>query len=253
MAGLDMSDTIGLLDELAANAWPAIVQQGLDGWRLRSSVGVTRRANSVYSAGRGPSYAGWLQDVELFYRRRRLPVRFQISPASPPELDSFLQEQGYRVDAETSVMVATTATVCERARAASRLTLHAHSGITARWLDAFLRIEGFSDDRRLEYERILGTIGPPSCFVLLHDGAEEMGVGMSVAERGWAGIFCVATDEKYRRQGVAQQVMSALAEWSQDQGARNLYLQVMATNTPAVTLYGKLAFSHLYFYHYREK
>src|SRR6476646_953867 len=133
-----MSDTIRLLDELAANAWPAMVQQGLDSWRLRASDGVTRRANSVFSAGRGPSYAGWLRDVEMFYRRRRLPVRFQISPASPPELDSFLQEQGYRVDAESLVMAATTATVCERARGSSQFSLHAHSGTTARWLDAFL-------------------------------------------------------------------------------------------------------------------
>ncbi|MEP6775528.1 MAG: GNAT family N-acetyltransferase, partial [Chloroflexota bacterium] len=88
---------------------------------------------------------------------------------------------------------------------------------------------------------------------LVHDGSEDVGVGMSVAERGWAGIFCVATDEKYRRQGVAIQVMSALADWSQEQGARNLYLQVVATNAPAVSLYSRLAFAHLYFYHYREK
>jgi GNAT superfamily N-acetyltransferase len=250
---LDMSNTIRLLDELAANAWPAIVQQGFDGWRLRASDGVTRRANSVFSAGRGPGYAGWLGDIEVFYRRRRLPVRFQISPASPAELDSFLQEQGYRVVAETSVMAATTATVCERACGASRFSIHAHSGITSRWIDAFLRIEGLSEDRRPAYERILGTIGPSTCFVVLYDGRKDVGVGMSVAERGWVGIFCVATDEKYRRQGVAKQVMSALADWSLEQGARNVYLQVVAANTPAVTLYSKLAFSHLYFYHYREK
>lgn len=253
MADPDMSDTISLLDELAANAWPAMVQQGLDGWRLRASDGVTRRANSVLSAGRGPAYSGWLVDVESFYRRRRLPMRFQISPASPPELDSLLQRQGYRVDAETSVMAATTATVCERTRGASRFSLHANGGITARWLDAFLRIERFPQDRRPAYERILGTIGPPACFVLLHDGPQDVGVGMSVAERGWAGIFCVATAEHYRRQGVANQIMSALADWSQHQGARNLYLQVVATNAPAVSLYSKLAFSHLYSYHYREK
>lgn len=250
---MDMSDTIRLLDELAANAWPAIVQQGLDGWRLRASDGVTRRANSVLSVGRGPSCSGWLRDVEMFYRRRHLPLRFQVSPASPPELDSFLQEEGYRVDAETSVMAATTATVCERARGVMHFSLRAHSSITARWLDAFMRIEGYSEDRRQVYEQILGALGPPVCFVLLHDGTKDVGVGMSVAECGWAGIFCVATDKQYRRQGVARQIMSALADWSQKQDARNLYLQVVATNAPAVTLYNRLAFSHLYFYHYREK
>ena len=150
-------------------------------------------------------------------------------------------------------MAATTTTVCERARGAPRFRLQAHGGVTARWLDAFLHIEGFPDDRRPAYERILGAIGPPACFVLLHVGSEDVGVGLSVAERGWAGIFCVATGEKHRRQGVAKQVMSALADWSQEQGARNLYLQVMASNAPALALYNKLAFSHVYFYHYREK
>ena len=81
MADPDMSDTISLLDELAANAWPAMVQQGLDGWRLRASDGVTRRANSVLSAGRGPAYSDWLVDVESFYRRRRLLAHHQ--PATP--------------------------------------------------------------------------------------------------------------------------------------------------------------------------
>ena len=40
-------DQIRELEELAANAWPAGVQQALDGWRLRYHLGVTRRANSA--------------------------------------------------------------------------------------------------------------------------------------------------------------------------------------------------------------
>ena len=36
------------VETLAANAWPAAEVQDLDGWRLRHTVGVTRRANSVW-------------------------------------------------------------------------------------------------------------------------------------------------------------------------------------------------------------
>jgi ribosomal protein S18 acetylase RimI-like enzyme len=150
-------------------------------------------------------------------------------------------------------MVATTVTVCERARYASPFGLGVQSGVTDQWLDAFMRIEKNGEDRRRGYENILNGIGPASCFVLVSDGAEDVGLGIGVAERGWAGIFCVATDEQHRRQGVARQVMSALADWSREAGARNLYLQVMTNNVPAVTLYSRLGFSHLYYYHYREK
>jgi len=72
-----------MLDELAANAWPAPIQQQLESWRLRAAYGVTRRANSVLTLDTLPSYEHWLDVVVDFYSSRGLPVQFQISEASP--------------------------------------------------------------------------------------------------------------------------------------------------------------------------
>jgi ribosomal protein S18 acetylase RimI-like enzyme len=43
-----------------------------------------------------------------------------------------------------------------------------------------------------------------------------------------------------------------LAQWGQIYQARQLYLQVMADNAPALALYERLGFETLYHYHYRE-
>ena len=70
--GMELTHTI---EELAANAWPAPVQQQLEGWRLRAGNNVTRRANSVLAVGPVPVDEPWLDEVTEFYRSRRLPVR----------------------------------------------------------------------------------------------------------------------------------------------------------------------------------
>ena len=94
------------IEELAANAWPAPVQQQLERWRLRAANNVTRRANSVLAVGAMPAYERWLDEVTTFYRTRGLPVRFHVSQASPAGLEEMLDGLGYKRDAHTSVQVA---------------------------------------------------------------------------------------------------------------------------------------------------
>ena len=100
------SNEIFLIEELAANAWPADVVQHLDGWRVRYAHGVTRRINSVWpnlDFGRHP-LADKIALVEAFYARRQAVSRFQICPAAQPEeLDSVLAARGYAPDAPTHV------------------------------------------------------------------------------------------------------------------------------------------------------
>jgi len=62
-------DLYRFLDELAANAWPAQVQQAFGGWRLRATNGLTRRANSVLTAAPTPDHPEWLSYIEDFYER----------------------------------------------------------------------------------------------------------------------------------------------------------------------------------------
>ncbi len=74
---------------------------------------------------------------------------------------------------------------------------------------------------------------------------------MGACEQGWCGLFNIATAPQHRSKGVATAVIHTLAGWALQNGAEQLYLQVMRSNSEALPLYEKLGFKHLYSYHYR--
>jgi GNAT superfamily N-acetyltransferase len=248
-------DLVRLLDQIAANAWPASVQQALEGWRLRANEGVTRRANSVLTAAPVPTYAAWLEQIEDFYRRRQLPPRFQISDGSPEGLDALLDARGYRSEAHSIVQIARAREVNEAARTA-RAAPAPHviesDHLEEEWLEAYVAIEGAPQTRKAAYRTIYSAIGPRSRFLraIAEDGSVSA-VGLAVTERGWTGFFSMATRPEYRGHGLATCLISLIAEWSLSCGAHSLYLQVVQDNDGAVRLYEKLGFARLYGYHYR--
>jgi ribosomal protein S18 acetylase RimI-like enzyme len=247
----DSIETIRLIEELAANAWPAPVQQQLEAWKLRAANGVTRRANSVLPLAEMPTYRLWLDEVAAFYQSRNLPVRFQVSDASPVELTTLLDSLNFTTEALTSVQIARCQSVLERCQPTQQHEISTAACLESAWLDAFMRIEGHEQSKRETYRQIMSAIGPSTLFVKAIYKGEAVGAGMAVMERGWAGLFNIATSIEQRRKGIARQVIAAMVEWASRNGAANLYLQVMKTNGPAISLYSNLGFSHLYSYHYR--
>jgi ribosomal protein S18 acetylase RimI-like enzyme len=242
-----------MLDELAANAWPARVSQQLEGWRMRATGNVTRRANSVLTNGSMPLYGGWMDEITDFYRRQSLPVRFQVSDASPGELDTLLDELGYIVEGSSSVQIAGCGEVLERSAPLAECDVVCYDSLEDAWLDSFLEIEGIGGEKKESYRLIMSRIGPRARYVQVCVESKVAGIGMAVLERGWSGLFNIATSVEYRRRGIGGQVVRSLAEWSRQAGAENLYLQVMLNNAAASSLYSRLGFAHLYGYHYRSK
>lgn len=243
---------IRFLDELAANARPARIQQSLEGWRLRAADGITRRANSVLTNAPMPSFSDWFEMVEDFYRRHGLPGRYQISPASPPELDALLESRGYRSVSNTSVMVGTVQGVLERVESLPAFAVSIDERVSEDWVDKFLAAEGYPDEQGPLYLQSFSAMGPRAAFGVAREGAKAVGVGICVAERGWAGLFSIVTLMDYRRRGIGREIVRSLLVWARGMGAEQVYLQVVAGNAPAVSLYVQLGFVPLYSYHYRE-
>lgn len=241
-----------VIEELAANAWPAPVQQRLDGWLLRYADGVTRRANSVLAVGPEPCYPRWLDLVTDFYSSRGLPVRFSISDASQPGLDSTLGGMGYTADGHSSVQTATCLDALQRSAAVPPLEIDISESLPDGWPELYTGMEKARAGHADTYRRIVGNIAPRIAFATAKIEGNRAGVGMAVVERGWIGLFNIATAEPHRGKGVATNVVRVLAQWGQQHGAASLYLQVMKTNPPALNLYSKLGFTHLYSYHYRS-
>lgn len=254
-----MSDSpielIQLLEELAANAWPAAVVQVINGWRLRYNWGVTRRANSVWPNESGPQspLTEKLALAEDFYIRRGLPVRFQICPAAQPaNLDDLLTQRGYTSDALTCVQTASLESVLARIQATSIYPVAINETFDDEWADAYGQAEQVTPAAAEARRNILQRIGPRCGFALARANGQPVGLGLGVVERGWIGLFSLVTVPEFRRRGVGTVVLHALARWGQSHQANRIYLQVMADNASALALYAHLGFETLYYYHYRE-
>lgn len=246
---------VHLVESLAANAWPPEIIQHLDGWRLRYTGGSSRRVNSVWANEplNGLSLEAGLDLVEDFYRRRNAPPCYQLCPASlPKNLRDALLARGYVEWAHTSVKVQTIPALLAKT-AATATKMETNAKLTDAWFEAYTGASGYSQESLPIRRGILQRIGPPAHYVLLKKDGLPIATGLGVAERGWLGVFCVVTDPAQRRQGLASAVMYALAGWGAEQGATQVYLQVMEDNQPALRLYDKLGFRFLYQYFYSTK
>jgi GNAT superfamily N-acetyltransferase len=247
------------LERIAANTWPAETERRFGAWIARASRGVTKRANSVLTAGERPGDPKWLEDIERFYRERSLPVYFHISDASPPGLDEELAEQGYVKETPCLVMTAESEEVFELAarklahRDMDRYEARYTECPDERWLEEFIKIEQFPAERRDFYTGLFQRMGAGKIFVSLADGQRTVAVGTALTEGLWAGFVNVAVREQDRGKGIGYFLMQKLAEWSVNQGAERLYLQVIADNMPALRLYRNIGFAPFFAYHYRKK
>lgn len=251
---LTFLQTCLLLETLAAQAWPAAEIEELDGWQLRFTHNVSRRANSVWPNGDNGRYTltDKLSRVEAFYAQHSLPARYQITPAAQPaNLDAILADRGYVTDAPTHVQTAVLTTVIDQTRAAHAVTLTPRP--TADWLAFYHTSGGFSDHQAAVRRGILQRIRPPIAFAAAQENGRFLGIGVGVCAQGWLGIFGMLTASQARRRGVATAVLHTLAQWGTQQGAAHAYLQVMSNNSAALPLYQRAGFTTRYNYHYRQK
>lgn len=235
------------LEERAFNAWPALETLLVDGWVLRFANGYTKRANSI-NAWMPRCAALEIAGIAApLYGARKLPVVFRLSPLAGPGDDGALAEAGYRMLDETVVMTARLGSF-----AADPAVVLEHAP-QASWCDGFADTNRVPASRRVTHDTMIGRIVPAAAFACAAavPGGPPVAFGLGVAERGMIGVFDVVTRPEARQQGIARRLVTSLLAWGQAVGASEAYLQVLATNGPAIALYGKLGFVEAYRYHYR--
>ena len=83
---------------------------------------------------------------------------------------------------------------------------------------------------------------PLALWLVVLDGEKVVGYVGSQAVMGEADMMNIAVSSQYRRQGIAETMVSALIELLCSKGNHSLTLEVRKSNIPAKNLYAKMGF-----------
>jgi ribosomal protein S18 acetylase RimI-like enzyme len=243
-------NTIILYEELSMNAHPALKMQLFDGWILRFSDGYTNRANSI-----SPLYESHMPYIrkvsvcEKLYLKQELPTIFKLTDASEPGLDEYLGSRGYEVAKPTFLYIKKS---ISQHQSGANVFIKNHAD--QEWCDDFFRLNEIKDPVSIRAAAALLKSIPNDvlCAQIVEDG-RTIACGLCVIERGFAGLYDIVVDQEHRSRGFGFELCSSLLDRAAHLGAKEAYLQVVASNISAIALYKKLGFSYSYQYWYRVK
>ncbi|MCX2710649.1 GNAT family N-acetyltransferase [Mycolicibacterium sp. J2] len=209
---------IRALEHAAALAWPGTERHWHDGWLLRAGGGYTSRANSAVPL-RFEATTHALAGIQQWYAARDLAAWLalpdRLLPVTTPGIKA------------TRVLVRD----IELAGAPADFPSHPDD----QWLAIY--------QRDVPIEVLTAVVDGELAFATRDNAAVGRGA-VTTAPDGtrWAGISCVRVSEDARRRGHARTVCSALLGWAAGHGATRAYVQVLADNEPAATLYHSMGF-----------
>lgn len=234
-----------VLEHLLLTAWPSKETATLHGWTLLTDGGATGRANAVSPLAFDGALGAAIVDVKAHYQSRGMRPTFRIArgACAPRDLPEALAERGWKPSQETLVMTVPVAAALATLTDPHDVTLGDDYPDA---LDAILK-ETSATTAEYEERRGLARRTPrPRAFALAGDDA----TGLCVLVEGMAGVFLMRTHPAQRRKGHARRILAALLRWARENGGENAFLQVEASNRPAIALYEASAFKTVYSYDY---
>lgn len=257
-------------EELAragARAWQPLESEPLGGWTLRAAAGFTRRANSVLPLGDlGIPLDEALARVTAWYAERGLPAYVQTSTGAAGTQEALcaaLEERGWVREVSTEVRIASLAPIADLTEPGDVSGAPSGAGTPGtgapgagapgagapvllsrecdeEWLARYGKVSDPDVARRVL------SAGPSVWFAKVPGKA----IGRLVVDGRWAGFGAVEVAPEHRRQGLATEVMAALARQALAEGASAAWLQVETGNGGARGLYDGMGFVTHHLYHH---
>ena len=247
-----MSEEIPFYQELSIITWPPKIILNLNGWKIRISEGVTKRANSVspmlYT---GNNLEADITQVERFYQEKNLPPTFQVPDGfQPPELKDLLISSGYEAIDETIVMITDIIEMQKSPDAIGYEFVHFEEDLEE-WISAFKTLREDKSDEIEGFRQIIDRATKSNvCYYLAKKNEEYVAIGLTISEGSYMGIFNMFTHQEHRRKGIAQALISMMIDWGEINLIDQVFLQVEADNPGAIQLYKKIGFKEKFRYRY---
>ena len=239
-----------LIEEISLNAWPSHKIELYDGWLIRFSHNYTYRTNSVEQFGN--STLPWREKVaycEDVYKRLGSPAIFKISPLVSPDFDYTLENRGYEVQHVTEVM---TLHLSDARLDAPYSAVTITDEIPDIWITSLFDLKEMTNPiHRAVVPSMYRAIPKETICASIWKEGKIIATGLGILDRDYIGIYAIHVKEKYRGQGFARQICTALLTEGMKKGAENAYLQVVQGNTAAKRLYASLGFTDFYTYWFR--
>ncbi|GAA4559987.1 GNAT family N-acetyltransferase [Pseudonocardia xishanensis] len=238
---------VARLENLCADAWPALVDEPLGAWRLRAADGFSGRANSALAVGDpGLPFDAALDRVRDFAAVHGIGPRLQTPIGSPwsraGERAGWVLDRGHRAGSEVAVLV-TDLTPADAAAVPLRET-SLPAAPSAEWWAVAGGPAGDVERRVLTGARTVG-------FGLARSPAgEPVGAIRAAVVEDHLHLSRLATVPAARRTGVATALTGEAAAWGRAHGARWGVLQVALDNEAALALYRREGWLEHHRYHY---
>lgn len=237
------------IEEHLYRAWPALQTRHYDGWILRFANGYTRRANSI-----NPIYSSSLDiDEKIKFCESQYGVKtiFRLTPVTFPEdLDSELAARNYQRESEVTVELLE---LDGFTPVTSDKTVLEFEALDHEWFTAHVSLNNIPPVHVTTLREMFSSINAEGHFFGIKQDDKYVCVGVGVLDGDYVGLFGIATAQKYRKQGYAEALVNHILNWGKSNQAKYAYLQVVAENKAAISLYKKLGFKQAYQYWYRVK
>lgn len=237
------------LEAVGFRAWPSHTVLYDGSWQIRLTAShVSKRLNCVVPLD--PS-----DTRDIAERLRKAGERFTASgqvltmretPLCPPPLLDYMREHGW-APFETVHVMAVDLENTVLPDAIDHLPLQD----AARFADACVALSASGSESRDVLLDILSAIKPTTGYFLVDDViAGPRACVLCVQDNDLAGIQSLAVAPDARRSGLGSELVIGALRWARLRGAKTGWLQVSASNAPAIGLYEKLGFRTIYDYHY---
>jgi ribosomal protein S18 acetylase RimI-like enzyme len=234
------------IEEGFSQAWPALLQEYVGGWRLKAGGGVSRRTNSANPTAVSRPLLEVLPAIDSFYQAQRLPALVRTLEFQSENPEGVLQAKGYQPEGETRTLYAPTLSD----GGASRTTVEANA--SDRWIEGVTFAQRRTEKEQSIYKDHVSRVNLRSAFAsTLDSDGEPVSWGYGAIDAKHLYIESVVTLPDRRRQGHGKKMVHALFRWAKSHGVHTSVLQMQADNEAACRLYKGLGFTdELYRYRY---